>query len=173
MTNKPRRGGGVKALGVGTLKKELFFAASLTSSLIAPRHRSPLLLKNTKYSVMHSDRNSSKMDIFHGPTTYEPRVQTSSEQITTFVRHEYGRVGVFRNKIRSLVRNQFQLFPFDCITLNRRLISKACGNFVYVIYYKLNPSSYDGGGGTVRPPPPLFFLHFIKNIFRQPIPKNS
>ena len=41
---------------------------------------------------MQSDRNSSKTDTFHGPTTHEPLVHTSSEQIMTFARHDYGRV---------------------------------------------------------------------------------
>ena len=45
---------------------------------------------------MQSHRNSSKTDTFHGPTTYELHVYKSSEQITTFARHEYGRVGDFR-----------------------------------------------------------------------------
>ena len=34
--------------------------------------------------------------------TDEPHVKTSSEQIITFARHEYGRVGVFKIKMRSL-----------------------------------------------------------------------
>ena len=46
-----------------------------------------------QYSVMQSDRNSSKTDSFHEPTTYNPDIQTSYEQITTFARHENGRVG--------------------------------------------------------------------------------
>ena len=54
------------------------------------------------YRVMQSDRNSLKTDTFHEPTTYERQVQTENEQKTTFARHEYGRVGVFRIKIRSL-----------------------------------------------------------------------
>ena len=36
-------------------------------------------------------------------TTYEPQIFTSSEQIITFARNEYGRVGAFRIKMRSLV----------------------------------------------------------------------
>ena len=64
------------------------------------------------YSVKQSDRNSSKMDNFHKPTTYKPHVETSSKQKITFARHEYGQVRVFRIRIRSLV----QLFPSDCIT---------------------------------------------------------
>ena len=51
---------------------------------------------------MQSDRNSSKTGHFHKPTTYELHVYTSSEQIATFARHEYGRVGVFRIKTRLL-----------------------------------------------------------------------
>ena len=31
------------------------------------------------YSVMQSDRNISKTDTFHEPTTYEPQVSTSSD----------------------------------------------------------------------------------------------
>ena len=46
--------------------------------------------------MKHSDRNSSKTDTFHGPTAYEPHVYTSSEEIKTFARYEYGRVGVFK-----------------------------------------------------------------------------
>ena len=53
---------------------------------------------------MQLDRNSSKTDTFHKPKTYERHVQTKNEQKTTFARHEYGRVGVFRIKIRSLVQ---------------------------------------------------------------------
>ena len=56
------------------------------------------------YTVMQSDRNSSKTDTFHGPITYEPHVYTSFEQKITFARHENGRVGVFRIKMRSLVQ---------------------------------------------------------------------
>ena len=62
-------------------------------------------IRCTLYSVMQSDQNSSKTDTFHEPTTYEPHVyNTNSEQIITFARHEYGRVGVFRIKMRSLVQ---------------------------------------------------------------------
>ena len=56
-------------------------------------------------SVMQSDRNSSKTGTFYEPTAYEPDVKTSSELIITFVMHEYGSVGVFRIKMRSLVQN--------------------------------------------------------------------
>ena len=56
------------------------------------------------YTMMQSDRNSSKTDTFYKPTTYEPHVYTSFDQMITFARHEYGRVGVFRIKIRSLVQ---------------------------------------------------------------------
>ena len=55
------------------------------------------------YSMMQSDRNSSKTDHFHKPTTRDQHVYTSSEQNITFARHKYGRVGVFRIQIRSLV----------------------------------------------------------------------
>ena len=36
------------------------------------------------YTVMQSYRNSLKTETFHKPTTYEPHVKTSSEQIKTF-----------------------------------------------------------------------------------------
>ena len=42
---------------------------------------------------MRSDRNTPKPDTFREPTAYQPKVQTSSEQIINFARHEYGRVG--------------------------------------------------------------------------------
>ena len=45
-----------------------------------------------------------KMDTFHEPTTCEPNVLTSFEQVITFARDEHGRIGVFRIKIRSLVQ---------------------------------------------------------------------
>ena len=53
------------------------------------------------YTVMQSDRNSSKTDTFHKPITYKRHAQTNNEQKTTFARHEYGRVGVFGIKISS------------------------------------------------------------------------
>ena len=56
------------------------------------------------YSVKQSDRNSSKMDLFHKPTTYEQHVYTSFKQKITFAWHEYGQVGVFRIKMRSSVQ---------------------------------------------------------------------
>ena len=56
------------------------------------------------YTVMQSDRNSLKTDTFYEPTTYEPYTYTSSEQKLTFAWHDYGRVGVFRIKMRSLVQ---------------------------------------------------------------------
>ena len=56
------------------------------------------------YSVKQSDRNSSKTDLFHKPTTYEQHVQTSSEQKITFAGHEYGRVEVFKIKMKSFVQ---------------------------------------------------------------------
>ena len=55
-------------------------------------------------TVMQSDQNSSKMGTFHEPTTFEPHVLTNSEKTITFAGHEYGRVGVFRIKIRSSVQ---------------------------------------------------------------------
>ena len=56
------------------------------------------------YSVKQSDRNSSKTDLFHKPTTYEQQVLTSFEQKITFARHQYGQVGVFRIKKKSSVQ---------------------------------------------------------------------
>ena len=47
-----------------------------------------------------------KLDLFHKPTTYEQQF-ISSEQITTFARHEYGRVRIFRIKIWSLVQKLY------------------------------------------------------------------
>ena len=55
------------------------------------------------YTVMQTDRNSLKTDIFHKPITYKRHVQTNNEQKTTFARLEYRRVGVFRIKISSLL----------------------------------------------------------------------
>ena len=51
---------------------------------------------------MQSDRSSSKTDTFQNPTIYELHKYTSSEQKITFTRHEYGKVGVFRDKMISL-----------------------------------------------------------------------
>ena len=56
------------------------------------------------YSVKQSDRNSSKTYLFHKPTNFDQRVKTRSEQKITFARHEYGQVGVFRIKMKSLVQ---------------------------------------------------------------------
>ena len=53
---------------------------------------------------MQSDRNSWKTDTFHKHTIYEPHVYTSSEQKVTFTRAEYGRVGVFRTKMSTIVQ---------------------------------------------------------------------
>ena len=53
---------------------------------------------------MQSDRNSLKTDNFHKPTTYEPHVQTSFEEKKAFPIHEYGRLGDFRIKMRSLIQ---------------------------------------------------------------------
>ena len=55
------------------------------------------------YTVMQSDRSSSKTDTFHKPITYKRHVQTNNEQKTKFARHEYGRVRVFRIKISLLL----------------------------------------------------------------------
>ena len=56
-----------------------------------------------RYSVMQSVRNSSKTDTVRKPSTYEAYGLTSFEQIITFAIHDYGREGVFRVKMRSLV----------------------------------------------------------------------
>ena len=56
------------------------------------------------YSVMQSDRNSSKNDIFHEPTAYKPNVKKTYEQKINFARHKYGRVGLFKIRIKSLVQ---------------------------------------------------------------------
>ena len=53
---------------------------------------------------MQSDGNGYEKDTCREPTTREPQVYTSSEQLITFARHEYGQIGVFRIKIRSLVQ---------------------------------------------------------------------
>ena len=42
------------------------------------------------YTVMLSDRNGSKIDTFHEPTTFKQNVQKSFDHITTFAGHEYG-----------------------------------------------------------------------------------
>ena len=70
-------------------------------------------------------RNSSKTETFHEPTTYEPRVQTGSEQTINFARHKHGRVGISRIKMGSLVQ---KLLPLEkCTFSNRsRLIASHC-----------------------------------------------
>ena len=40
------------------------------------------------------------MDTFREPTTFEPHTKKSSEQILTFTRHDYGQVGIFKDKMR-------------------------------------------------------------------------
>ena len=40
---------------------------------------------------------------FYEPTTYKTHFKTSSEQIIDLSRHEYGRVGVFRIKMKLSV----------------------------------------------------------------------
>ena len=52
---------------------------------------------------MQSNRNTSETDTFHEPTNYEPHALTSSDKKITFARHRYGRVGVFKIKMRLLV----------------------------------------------------------------------
>ena len=54
---------------------------------------------------MQSDRNSSKTYTVHEPTSLLNHLfEKSSERILIFARHEYGRVGVFRIKMHSLVQ---------------------------------------------------------------------
>ena len=53
--------------------------------------------------MKQSDRNSLKTDIFHKPSTYEQDIKTISQQEKTRVRHEYGRIEVFRIKLRYVV----------------------------------------------------------------------
>ena len=54
---------------------------------------------------MHCDAiRSDQFENWQFSWAYEPQVLTSSKQIKTSVRHEYGRVGVFRINIRSLVQ---------------------------------------------------------------------
>ena len=74
--------------------------ANIYSSQFKSNRRTNLYVQ----CVQQSDRNSSKTDRFHKPTTYEQQVLTSSEQKITFARHEYGQVGVFRIKKTSLVQ---------------------------------------------------------------------
>ena len=54
------------------------------------------------YSVMQLNRNSSKTDTFQKPTTYEPHIWTCSEEIISYARHEYGRVGFLRDMTISI-----------------------------------------------------------------------
>ena len=56
------------------------------------------------YSVMQSDRDSSKMDTFHEYAAYESHDQTTFEQIINFARHDYEQVGVFKIKMKLLVQ---------------------------------------------------------------------
>ena len=58
-----------------------------------------------KYTQMdHILKSKKYMDLFHKPMAYEQHVQTSSKKKIIFIRHEYGQVGVFRIRIRSLVQ---------------------------------------------------------------------
>ena len=69
--------------------------------------------------------NGSKTDTFHKPTTYEPHVQISSEEIIIYARQSNGRVGFFR--IKNVILSFeviafrkvpiFKLFPSNLITL--------------------------------------------------------
>ena len=90
------------------------------------------------YSVKQSDRNSSKTDLFHKPATYEP-VQTSSKQNITYTSNEYGRVKVFRIKIKSLV---LKLQPLEkCQFANcSHLIASHCTD-IYSGYSTINRST--------------------------------
>ena len=74
---------------------------------------------------MQSDRNSSKTGTFHKPITYGRHVQANNEQKTTYARHEYGRVGVFRIRIRSLL---LKLQPLEKCQLSNcsHLIASHC-----------------------------------------------
>ena len=45
-----------------------------------------------------------KTNLFHKPTTYERHILSNYGEKITFARYEYGQVGVFRIKIRSLVQ---------------------------------------------------------------------
>ena len=53
---------------------------------------------------MQSDQNISKTKNFREPTTYEPHGKTSSDQIITFARQEYGLERDFIIKTRLLVQ---------------------------------------------------------------------
>ena len=52
------------------------------------------------YIVMQSDRNRLKTDTSHEPITYEPN--QSLGQKKSYARHEYGREGVFKIKMRLI-----------------------------------------------------------------------
>ena len=82
--------------------KHFLVRCRLASIYISPEPTThePLPVQNSEqtintrptYSVKQSDRNSSKTDLFHKPTTYEQHVKTNSKQIITVARHEYGQV---------------------------------------------------------------------------------
>ena len=85
------------------------------------------------YSVMQSYWNSSKSDTFYESTTNDPHVQISYDQIITFAWHKYGRLGVFRTKMWSIIQNlcalekwQFpncsHLFASHCTKKEKRTI---------------------------------------------------
>ena len=69
-------------------------------------------------------------DTFHKPTTYEPHVLISFEQKITFARHENGRVGVFRMKMRTLVQ---KLQPLEKCQFSNcsHLIASHCTMYMY------------------------------------------
>ena len=50
--------------------------------------------------MLQSDWNSAKTETFHEPITYKPHDYTSSKQMITYAWHDYGRVGVFRIKMK-------------------------------------------------------------------------
>ena len=80
------------------------------------------LLKTYQFKIKHSDYPPYRIIVYlienhisniqcdtirseqfkngHKPTTYEPQVWTSSEQLVYFAGYEYGPVGVFKIKMR-------------------------------------------------------------------------
>ena len=67
-------------------RKKSFFGNQ--KSILWPEHGNKVVsskkVKSLTYTVMQSDRNSSKRDTFHRPTTYEPHAYTSSDKMITF-----------------------------------------------------------------------------------------
>ena len=56
-----------------------------------------------RYILERHHIETVRTDTFHEPTTFKLDVWASSEEIKTFARHKYGREGVLRVKMRSLV----------------------------------------------------------------------